>query len=134
MNAVDTNVFLYACDRSDLRKNAIAKRLVRQTEGGVLLWQVAVEFVAASRRLEYRGFTPTMAWARLRGFARSFRLIIPTPAILSVAEDVHLQHQWSFWDAMIVAACVEAGVTCLYSEDMPGHLPPLPLKIINPFA
>ncbi len=61
MNAVDTNILLYACDKSDLRKNAVAKRVIRNTEGGVLLWQVAVEFVAASRRLEYRGFTPLMA-------------------------------------------------------------------------
>ncbi len=89
MNAVDTNVLLYACDRSDVRKNAIAKRLLRQTAGGVLLWQVAVEFVAASRRLEYRGFTPAMSWARLRGFARGFGLVLPTPAILRVAEDIH---------------------------------------------
>jgi predicted nucleic acid-binding protein len=34
----------------------------------------------------------------------------------------------------IVGACLEAGVTRLYSEDLPGGRPPAPLEIINPFA
>lgn len=120
MNAVDTNILLYACDRSDMRKNAIAKRVVRQAEGGVLLWQVAVEFIAACRRLEYRGFTPEMAWARLRRFARAFRLVTPDRETLTRAQHFHLDQQWSFWDALIVAACMEAGVNRLYSEDLPA--------------
>lgn len=32
----------------------------------------------------------------------------------------HLDRQCSYWDAMIIAACLEAGVTRLYSEDLPG--------------
>jgi predicted nucleic acid-binding protein len=35
---------------------------------------------------------------------------------------------------MIVAACLECGVTRLYSEDLPGRPVPAPLEIINPFA
>ncbi len=134
MNAVDTNILLYACDKSDLRKNAIAKRVIRETEGGVLLWQVAVEFVAASRRLEYRGFTSSMAWARLRGFARAYQLVTPVRETLTRAQHLHLDQQWSFWDSLIVAACLDAGVTRLYSEDLPGRKPPEGLEIVNPFA
>jgi predicted nucleic acid-binding protein len=47
---------------------------------------------------------------------------------------LHVEQQYSFWNAMLVAACLEAGVTRLYSEDLPGRRPPTPLEIINPFA
>lgn len=65
MIAVDTNVLIYACDQADPRRQQIALDLVTNTEGGVLLWQVACEFVSASRKLSKQGFTPTHAWNRL---------------------------------------------------------------------
>ena len=34
---------------------------------------------------------------------------------------------------MIVAACLESGVTRLYSEDVPGQTVREPLEIVNPF-
>jgi len=134
MNAVDTNVLLYACDKSDSRRYAIAESVIRQTEGGILVWQVAAEFVAAARRLETRGFTREIAWARLNDFLRVYRLVVPSPAVLDHARRLQVDRQWSFWDAMIVGACLEAGVTRLYSEDLPGGKPPEGLEIINPFA
>ena len=51
MIAVDTNVLIYACDQADLRRQQIALDLITNTENGVLLWQVACEFVSASRKL-----------------------------------------------------------------------------------
>jgi predicted nucleic acid-binding protein len=134
MNAVDTNVLLYACDKSDSRRHGIARRVIRETHGGVILWQVAAEFVAAARRLETRGFTREIAWTRLKNFLRVYRLELPSPAVLDHAERLHVDQRWSFWDAMIVGACLEAGVTRLYSEDLPGKPAPPPLQIINPFA
>ncbi len=60
MNAVDTNVLVYAKDPRDPRKRAIAVALVRDLDEGLLLWQVACEFLAASRKLSvlYRGSQP----------------------------------------------------------------------------
>jgi predicted nucleic acid-binding protein len=75
MNAVDTNVLLYTCDKSDVRRHATARAVIRETKGGVILWQVAAEFVAAARRLEIRGFTREIAWARLKNFLRVYRLV-----------------------------------------------------------
>jgi predicted nucleic acid-binding protein len=134
MNAIDTNVLLYACDKSDKRRHALARLVLSKTEGGILLWQVAAEFIAAARRLEVRGFTREIAWARLKNFLRVYRLVLPTRAVLDHASRLHAEQQWSFWDAMIVGACLESGVTTLYSEDLPGRAPPAPLRIVNPFA
>jgi predicted nucleic acid-binding protein len=48
MIALDTNVLIYACDKADLKRQQVALDLVSSAADGVLLWQVACEFVAAS--------------------------------------------------------------------------------------
>ena len=120
MTALDTNVLIYACDRADPRRQKIAIDLVADSRDGVLLWQVACEFVAASRKLGSQGFTPSYAWSRLAEFLAVLRLVLPTPAVLQRSQIFHITHGVSFWDALILAACAEAGVETLYSEDVPA--------------
>ncbi len=99
----------------------------------MLLWQVACEFVAASRKLRTQGFTTADAWGRLTDYLAIFPLILPTAGAFERARILHAEDGWSFWDAMIVAACLECGVTRLYSEDLPGRAVRWPLEIVNPF-
>jgi predicted nucleic acid-binding protein len=134
MTGFDTNVLIYACDKTDPRKRRIALDQIHSTTDGVVLWQVACEFIAVSRKLSEQGFLPADAWIRLSELLKFFPLVIPTPAVLGRARALYLEQQWSFWDAMIVGACLDAGVTRLYSEDLPGRPAPQPLQIINPFA
>ena len=70
MIAVDTNILIYACDQADPRRQTIALDLITNSSDGVLLWQVACEFLSASRKLTKQGFTATHAWNRLHGFAQ----------------------------------------------------------------
>jgi predicted nucleic acid-binding protein len=51
MNAVDTNVFMYAHDPRDPVKQQQALSLIQTLTDGALLWQVACEYVSASRKL-----------------------------------------------------------------------------------
>jgi len=134
MIGFDTNVFIYACDKSELRRQQTALDLIDATTDGVLLWQVACEFMAACRKLAGQGFTSAKAWDRLAEFLQVLPLVVPSAAVLNRARTLHVDSQWSSWDALIVAACLDAGVTRLYSEDLPGRRPPPPLEIINPFA
>jgi predicted nucleic acid-binding protein len=134
MISLDTNVLIYSCDKRDLRRQRAALDLVASASDGILLWQVACEFVAASRKLAPYGFTTVDAWERLADFMAIFPLILPTPGALDRARLLHEKNKWSFWDAMIVASCVEAGVTRMYSEDLPGSTGLEPLEIVNPFA
>jgi predicted nucleic acid-binding protein len=39
----------------------------------------------------------------------------------------------SFWDVMIIAACLEGGVSSLYSENFDGYSNIEGLSLINPF-
>jgi len=134
MIAFDTNVLIYAADPHAPGKQRIALDLLLGANSGILLWQVACEFIGGSRKLSPYGFTTAEAWDQLAHHLRSFPLVLPTSSILEHAQQLHVEQQWSFWDAMIVGACLEAGVTRLYSEDLPGRKPPAPLEIINPFA
>ena len=77
MIALDTNVLIYACDKTDPARQQTALDLIWNTKGGVLPWQVACEFIAASRKLERQGFTATDAWSRLADFLEMFQLVIP---------------------------------------------------------
>jgi len=103
MVALDTNVLIYACDKSDPTRQRIALDLVSNTSDSVILWQVACEFVAATRKLNRQGFTATQAWARLAEFLEICSLVVPGAAVLERAKDLHLRHSVSFWDAMILA-------------------------------
>lgn len=134
MIALDTNILIYCCDKRDLRRQQTALELVADTTDAVLPWQVACEFIAATRKLADQGFTPTQAWQRLAEFLALFPLIQPTPAVLERARGLHLLQQWAFWDAMLVSACIEAGVSRLYSEDLPGRTTIEALEIIDPFV
>ena len=59
MNAVDTNVFVYLVDVDEpakrARANELMDQLAVQEDSTVLLWQVAVEFLACLRRWESLG-------------------------------------------------------------------------------
>ena len=44
------------------------------------------------------------------------------------------EQQWAFWDATLVSACLETGVSRLYSEDLPGRTTIESLEIVSPFA
>lgn len=134
MIALDTNVLIYCCDKRVLRRQQTALELVAATTDAVLPWQVAREFIAATRKLANQGFTPAHAWQRLAEFLALFPLIQPTAAILERARGLHLQQRWAFWDAMLVSACIETGVSRLYSEDLPGRTRIEGLDIVNPFA
>ncbi len=52
MNAVDTNILIYVNDPRDPAKRAIAASLISSLTDGILVWQVACEYLAASHKLE----------------------------------------------------------------------------------
>ena len=133
MNAVDTNVLIYSCDRRDPAKQSLARELIDSIQDGVLLWQVACEYIAATRKLSALGFSAQDAWDNLADLMVAFRLVVPEAAVLTSARRLHLAQRCSFWDAMIYAGCLEAQVSTIYSEDLPGSQIP-GLNVVNPFA
>ena len=64
----------------------------------------------------------------------SWRLELPQWSITEVAENLWGRYSLSFWDSMIVAACLFAGVERLYTEDFSAYPRIDSLEIVNPFA
>lgn len=133
MTAFDTNILIYSCDQSDPIRKERAFQVLTAADDGVILWQVAVEFIAASRKLSPQGFTARQAWARLREFRSVFPLILPSSNALDRAEILHRDHGLSFWDSAVIGACLDHGITTLYSADLPGKSFGPTLRVVNPF-
>lgn len=133
MNAVDTNILIYAHDTRYPAKLAIAETLIRTLMDGVLLWQVACEYIAASRKLAVLGFSPDKAWQDVYKLQKLWLTQLPTWEVLRRAEGLMNRYSLSSWDALIIAACLESGVTRLYSGDFDASAQAEGLEIVNPF-
>jgi predicted nucleic acid-binding protein len=127
----DTNVLIYALAEGDPR-SAQAEDLL--ASGGELSVQVLNEFVSVARR------KIRMSWKDVREALDAFRILCPSPlpitiemheAALRIAE----KHGYSIYDALVVAAALEAGCATLYSEDLhDGQTIDGQLTIRSPFA
>jgi len=127
----DTNVLIYAVALDDPR-NARAEELL--ASGGTISVQILNEFVSVARR------KILMPWRSVMDALDAFRTLCPSPlpitikmheAALKIAE----QHGFGFYDALVVAAALEAGCAILYSEDFQdGQKIDGQLTIRDPFA
>lgn len=133
MNAVDTNILIYVNDRRNPIKQSIAASLVVSLTDGILVWQVACEYLAASRKLEPLGYDRAQAYQYIRDLQQVWYTALPTWAVIDRAEDLTTRFSLSHWDSMVIAACLEANVETLYTEDF-GYSDIDGLKIVNPFS
>jgi predicted nucleic acid-binding protein len=139
MIAVDTNVFVYSIDATDSVKQSQAldliDRLSNPRPSAVQLWQVACEFLSQLRKRASQGqLSASHVEASFQRFLALFPLRLPSERVLLLSFDLMSRFSLSHWDAMLLAACKEAGVTTLYSEDMDSGTNYDGLTIVNPFA
>ena len=124
----DTNILVYAAT-SDRRKRQAEVCL---SHGGVASVQVLNEFVHVARR-KLKTDWPQIEFA-LRQFRTSLEDILPiTPETHDSAVALARDHGLAFYDALIVAAALEAGCDTLFSEHMHHGRNIGGLSIINPF-
>ena len=139
MNAVDTNVLVYSVDYDEPDKQAKAIALLDQlTQPPIetlLLWQVAGEYLSCLRRWQSLGrVTPAEVEQYLNRALAMFPLVLPKRSMLGLSLDLHSRYSLSHWDSMLLAACIEAGVETLYSEDLGAGTSYDTVTVINPFA
>lgn len=133
---VDTNVLLYAHDRSETRKQPIAQALLDalwRTRNGVLSTQVLQEFYVVTTRK----FDPPMR----RGAAREivalygeWPIVQVDVALILAASKLEERHAFSFWDALVVEAARRGGATRLLTEDLQAGRRIGGISIENPFV
>jgi predicted nucleic acid-binding protein len=131
---VDTNIFVYADDKSAkikrVRARAVLSELIR-TRRAVVSTQVMQEyFAAATKKL---GLSPERARIRVERLNR-LDVILVRPELVLGAIDLCRLHVLSFWDALIVRSASAAGCARLLSEDMQSGQTIDGVRIENPFA
>lgn len=62
-----------------------------------------------------------------------FPVLLPRLPSLEHYYQVNAKYSLSHWDSLLVAACIDAGVQTLYSEDMQAGANDDGVNIINPF-
>jgi predicted nucleic acid-binding protein len=139
MNAVDSNVLVYGLDDAESAKQAKAQgliaRLVQPPVETILPWQVAGELLSCLRKWESAGrIGAADVEAHFRDTFALFPVTIPTAKVFAIAFDLHARFSLSHWDSMLLAACKEAGVATLFSEDMDPGTDYDGLRIVNPFV
>jgi predicted nucleic acid-binding protein len=133
---IDTNVLVYAHDRSETRKQPLAQALLDdlwRQRTGALSTQVLQEFyVVATRK-----FDPPLRRAAAREIVALYSqwpTVQVDVALILAASKLEERHTLSFWDALIVEAARRAGATRLLTEDLQTGRQIGDVKINNPFA
>jgi len=131
---MDTNILIYSIDIQAGNRHQLAKKLMQEMmlSDCILTLQSLAEFFSASTR---KGKIPKHeAIAQVDDWMTLFPVINAAPSTLKMAMNAVRDHQFSFWDAMILETAVQAGVTHLYSEDIQHRQAWKGMVIENPFS
>jgi predicted nucleic acid-binding protein len=134
---VDTNVLVYCYNADAPAKTAVATELVRQlidADRIVLSAQNLNEFyVAVTKPTKPDPMPPAEARKAIEYLSRAAEVIDVDASMSLAAIDAVLQHQLSFWDALIWAAAKRRAVPIIYSEDFQHGRVLDGVQFINPF-
>jgi predicted nucleic acid-binding protein len=133
---VDTNVLVYAFDKSSSPKKQVAQRLMHELMEEDRLrvsTQVLQElFVTLTRKVSQCCSTGE-ALAVLEDLT-AWPLMTVDYAAIRAAVGLADQAKLSFWDALVVVAAARTGAAVLYTEDLNDGQEILGVRISNPFA
>jgi predicted nucleic acid-binding protein len=133
---VDTNVLVYAFDRSSSPKKRVAQRLINRLMDEDRLrvsTQVLQELFVTLTREVSRPCSSDEALAVLEDLA-AWPLMAVDYAAIRAAVGLAGQAKISFWDALVVVAAARTGAAVLYTEDMNDGQEILGVRIGNPFV
>ncbi len=133
---VDTNVLLYAHDRTAGGKRDIAVALVTRLideQLGLLSTQVLMEFfVSATRKLPHRIDEDT-ATEIVEDFG-TWPLFTPGVSDIVAAAKLGRRYGIHFWDALIIQGALSLGADVIWSEDLNAGQKYARVPVRNPFA
>jgi len=131
---LDTNVFVYAADRSDPVKQdkaiALIKQMKRQRHAVISTQVLSELYSVATSKL---GISAVDAHRLIREAANCETVLLRPSHILEAAELSH-RAQISIWDALILTAAKAGKCSHLYTEDLQDGQTIEGLRIVNPFS
>jgi predicted nucleic acid-binding protein len=140
MNAsclVDTNVVVYAYDRTEPAKQLQAFQVMDQLAAsarGALSVQVLAESFAALTRKIRAPLRPKEAYQRIQNYQQSWPVLDLTGLIALEAARGVVDHRLNFWDSLIWATARLNQVRLVLSEDFSSGAAIEGVRFENPFA
>ena len=133
---IDTNVLVYAYDRSALDKQRQAVELLDRLvlSGGVLSTQVLGEFFVTVTRKIAAPLNTSEGYERIQNYTRAWTVLSVTPLIVLEAARGVREHHLSYCDAQVWATARLNQIPLILSEDL-AHGDVLEgVRFLNPFA
>lgn len=132
---VDTNIFVYAHDRSAGYKHSVAKALIQdlwESQRGCLSIQVLQEFYVNVTQKIPKPLDRAEAQQLISDLAF---WKVHTPEVKDILDAIEIQQNYplSFWDAMIIQSAVRSGSNRIWSEDLNSDQVYAGVMVINPF-
>lgn len=131
---VDTNILVYAYDRSAAEKHQRARALLEQlwnSGEGVLSTQVLQEFCVNIRN-RVRAPLPVAEVREILEEYQAWEVQFIWPSTILRALDKEAKFRISFWDALILQSAEDAGASVLYTEDLNNGQLYGPVRVLNP--
>lgn len=133
---LDTNIIVYAFDEQHTQKKKRANQLIQialEQQKGVISCQVIQEFLNVATRKFKIPMTHEEAEIYLIQVLWPLCVVIPNFELFAHALKLKERHQFSFYDALIVASAIQSRCKKLYSEDLHNGQIVQGLAIENPF-
>jgi predicted nucleic acid-binding protein len=134
---LDTNIFVYVFDSKAPAKARRAARLVRDavdTGQGMVSYQVVQEFLNLALRRFSHPFTIPEAEQYVLTVLKPLLAIESSPRLYLEGLRIMSRYQFSWYDALIVAAALQGQCAILYTEDLQAGRDIEGLKLRNPFV
>jgi predicted nucleic acid-binding protein len=132
----DTNILVYAHDKSAGVKHQRARALIEQlwhSGQGVLSTQVLQELCVSLRRKSNRPLSNDEMMRLIQDYL-SWEVVVNSPDAVVEALQIEARYKILFWDALILQAAETAGATVLYSEDLSAGQSYGSTRVINPLT
>jgi predicted nucleic acid-binding protein len=130
---VDSNIFLYAVDDADPRKQRVARDWraeLWKSRLGRVSFQVLNEFYVNALRL--KPAASDQARAEVRDLL-AWHPVVVDAAVIERGWKLQDRYRLSFWDSLIVAAAKTASCGFLLTEDLENGQKLDGMEVVNPF-
>jgi predicted nucleic acid-binding protein len=132
---VDTNILMYAHDRSTGEKHIRANGLIQQlwnSGTGVVSTQVLQELCVNIRRKSTRPLSLDETRDLVRDYM-DWEVVVNDGDSILEALALERRFSLSFWDALIIHAAERSGAETIYSEDLAHGQVYGSTRVVNPF-
>lgn len=133
---VDSNLLVYAYDRSEPEKQAKAVEVLDElvkNGTGILSPQVLSEFYTVVTRKLAAPLTPQEGYTSISNYIRSWSIVDLTSLVVLEAVRGVRDHRLSYWDSLIWATAKMNQIPTVLSEDFSHNSALEGVRFTNPF-